>query len=74
MSTATAHVTHNVSALAALIIDNADTELHLRDSGMAAALWHAARGIRALSWHNPEAAEALLAQMAEALDLIEAEG
>ena len=71
MTTATIH--HNVDALAGIIVDHADTELHARDALTAAAIWHAARGIRALAWHNPEAAEALLAQMAEALDLIEAE-
>ena len=68
-----ATATYNVHALAGLIVDHADTELHTRDPLAAAAIWHAARGIRALAHHNPEAAEALLASMAESLDLIERE-
>ena len=69
----TTAVTYNVGALSDLILDHADTELHTRDPLTAAASWHAARGITALAHYNPEAAEALLASMAESLDLIEKE-
>jgi cytochrome c556 len=64
--------TERAAALADLITTHADTDMG-HDATAAAAIWHAARGLKAMATSYPDACEALLVRMAESLDLIEIE-